>query len=111
MGSAEVLAVAAVVLAEAVSPGVSAVGIVGAGRCQVVHRSVALAECPAEYPASAHAILGYACHLYPVFFRPLGAFTRSASSRALASVFPMPRIAAKAANWALRGRDVPCSHE
>lgn len=102
---------AAVVLAEAVSPGASVVGIVGAGRCQVIHGSVALAECPTEYPASVHAILGYACYLYPVFFRPLGAFTHSASRRALACVFPMPRIAAKAANWALRGRDAPCSHE
>ena len=64
MGSAEVLALAAVVLAEAVFPGASVVGIVGAGRCQAIPGSAALAEYPREFLASVHAILGYAC------FRP-----------------------------------------
>lgn len=50
-------------------------------------------------------------YLFAGFFRPLGAFTRSASRRALASVLPMPRTAAKAASWAFRGCDAPFSHE
>jgi hypothetical protein len=46
---------------------------------------------------------------YPFFFRPLVTFARNCSKRALASVLPMRRTPAKAANWALRGRDFPCS--
>lgn len=110
MGSAEVLAVAAAVLAGAASPGVSVVEIVGAGRCRVIPGAVALAECPTEYLASVHACLAFACYFLPDFFRPFGTFTRNCSSRAFATVFPMRRTAPKAANWALRGRDVPCSH-
>ncbi len=51
---------AAAVLAEAVSQGVSLVVIVGAGRCRVTPDSVALAECPTEYLENAHAILAVA---------------------------------------------------
>ena len=52
---------AAVVLAEAVFPAAPAAGIVEAGRCQVIPGSVVMAECPKEYPASAHAIPAFAC--------------------------------------------------
>ena len=52
---------AAVVLAEAVSPGAYVTGILGAGRCRVIPGSVALAECPTEYLASVHATLALPC--------------------------------------------------
>ena len=52
---------AAVVLAEAVSLGASVAGIVGAERCRAIPYSVALAEYPKEYLASAHASFAFAC--------------------------------------------------
>ena len=102
---------AAVVLAEGVSPEASVAEILGAGRCRLIPGSVALAEYQKECLANVHAFPALACcYLYFDFFRPLGAFTRSSSSRALACTFPVPRIAANAANWAARGRAAPCSH-
>ena len=55
MESAEVLAAAAE-LVGAASPEASAAGFVGAGRCQAIPGSAALAEYPKEFLENVHAI-------------------------------------------------------
>lgn len=73
MGTAEVLAVEAAVLAEAVSPGAYVAETVGTRRCRVISGSVALAEYQKECLASVHAFLALGM-LLPLsrFLSPLG---------------------------------------